>query len=243
MIVFPAVDIKDGKAVRLLRGDKNRVTVYADDPLELARRWADAGANWLHIVDLDGAFAGASANREAITRLAALPGVSKQIGGGIRDLETAEAWLAAGATRLITGTIALEDPLLFRQMCREFPGRIGVSLDAANGVLKSRGWVKDAGKRAAEVIPEIEDAGAAFIIYTDIDRDGARSGVNIAALASLLELTGLPVIAAGGVANLADIASLYPLAKKGLEGAISGRALCEGALDLSEAIAWLNDRA
>ncbi len=240
MIIFPAVDIQNGQGVRLRKGVREDVTVYANDPVELARRWQKDGASWLHVIDLDGAFSGRSGNRDAITRIVRETGLKVQIGGGIRSLETAAWYLEAGATRLIIGTIALEDPGLLRRMCREFPGRIGVSLDGSNGRLKTRGWVRDAGTSLENVAPGLEDAGAAFIIYTDIERDGSQSGINPAALLSLLRLTRLPVLAAGGVATLADIKALHELRNAGnLEGVISGRAICEGSLNLREANDWL----
>lgn len=244
MIIFPAVDIQNGKAVRLLRGAKDDATVYADDPLDLAKRWQAEGASWLHIIDLDGAFSGNARNMEAIARIAAETGLKTQVGGGIRSISIASAYFEAGATRLIIGTIALENPGLFREMCAEFPGRIGVSLDGSGGFLKTRGWLKDAGCRLADAAPRLEDAGAAFIIYTDIERDGAQTGVNANAIASLLEMTRLPVIAAGGVATLEDVKKLHSLRERGnLEGAISGRALCEGSLSLAEANSWLAAQA
>lgn len=240
MIIFPAVDIQAGKAVRLKQGKKEEPTVYADDPLELALRWQDAGAKWLHIIDLDGAFSGENANLEAIERIIAGTNILTQVGGGIRTCESAERYLQLGVGRLIIGTAALEHPNILREMCAVFPGRIGVSLDAVNGRLKSRGWLKDASSDIMDILPTLEDAGVAFIIYTDINRDGMQAGINIAMLAKLLSATDIPVIAAGGVASLADIQALSGIQNRGnLEGAISGRALCEGTLDLSEANAWL----
>lgn len=240
MIIFPAVDIQNGQGVRLKRGVREDVTVYARDPLELARRWQADGATWLHVIDLDGAFSGQSRNRQIVAEIVRDTGLDIQIGGGIRSLETAAWYLETGAARLIIGTVALEEPELLREMCREFPGRIGVSLDGRNGRLKTRGWVRDAGATLEETAPKLEDAGAAFIIYTDIERDGERSGVNRSALSTLLGLTSLPVLAAGGVATLADIQSLHKLRKSGnLAGVISGRAICEGSLNLREANEWL----
>lgn len=242
MIIFPAVDIQAGKAVRLRRGKKDEATVYADDPLELARRWQAAGATWLHVVDLDGAFTGQTANRNAIKALASLPGMKTQAGGGIRSPETAAQYLEAGVDRLIIGTMALEQPDIFREICQCFPGKIGVSLDCAGGILKSRGWLENSGLKVTNVVHGLERAGAAFIIYTDIERDGMQTGLNLTALADLLAATSLPVIAAGGVATMKDIENLYMLRKTGcLEGAISGRALCEGSLDLREALTWIAD--
>lgn len=244
MIIFPAVDIQGGKAVRLKRGKKDESTIYADDPSELALRWLDAGANWLHIIDLDGAFSGKSDNRNVIEKIAAIPGISTQAGGGIRDLRTASAYLAAGVDRLIIGTLALEQPTLFEEMCQEFPQRIGVSLDASNGVLKCRGWLQASNLTISEAVQKLEQAGAAFIIYTDIERDGMQTGVNLSALSKLLKATSLPVIAAGGVGTFEDIVAIYRLRKLGrLEGAISGRAVCEGTLDLRAALEWIKSHS
>ena len=240
MILFPAVDIQDGKAVRLRRGKKEEATIYAEDPVELALRWRDEGAQWLHVIDLDGAFAGDSRSLGIIRRIAEAVNLPIQAGGGIRGLDDASRCLDAGATRLIIGTTALEKPAEFAAMCRAYPGRIGVSLDGEAGKLKIRGWVRDSELTLPQALPGLEDAGAAFIIYTDIERDGTRTGANLAALADLLARTSLPVIAAGGIATLADIRAVAALAGHGnLEGVISGRALCEGSLNLAEAVSWL----
>lgn len=237
MIIFPAVDLQHGKAVRLKRGEKDQSTVFGSDPVAVARRWRDEGATWLHIVDLDGAFEGHCANAALIGKMVASVGIKVQVGGGIRTLDNAREYLDAGAARLIIGTVALEQPKLFAEMCQEFPGKIGVSLDASNGQLKTRGWVKDTGKSVAEVITQLESAGAAFVIYTDINRDGMQCGVNLAALTNLLEMTALPVIVAGGVHNLDDIKAIRQLTDyANLEGVITGRALYEGTLDLREAM-------
>ncbi|SNS00945.1 1-(5-phosphoribosyl)-5-[(5-phosphoribosylamino)methylideneamino] imidazole-4-carboxamide isomerase [Humidesulfovibrio mexicanus] len=238
MILFPAVDIKDGRCVRLEQGRADAVTVFGEDPAESALSWVRQGAQWLHVVDLDGAFSGLPRNFELVKRICAEAGVPVQLGGGIRDLDTAKAYVEAGVTRLIIGTIALEQPELFASMCAQLPGKVGVSLDAVGGQLKSRGWVADAGMTVMDVLPRIEAAGAAFIIYTDIARDGMQSGVNLPALAALCEATKLPVVAAGGVTNLDDLKNLAPLASKGLQGAISGRAIYAGTLDFAQGLAF-----
>lgn len=238
MILFPAVDIKDGCCVRLEQGRADAVTIFCDDPAESALKWARLGAQWLHIVDLDGAFSGAAHNFDLVGRICREAGVPVQLGGGVRDLDTAKAYIEAGVTRLIIGTIALEQPELFAAICAALPGRIGVSLDAVDGRLKSRGWVADSGLTVMDVLPRIEAAGASFLIYTDISRDGMQSGVNIPALTALCEATRLPVVAAGGVTNLDDLKSLAPLCAKGLEGAITGRAIYAGTLDFSEGLAF-----
>lgn len=242
MILFPAVDIKDGACVRLEQGRADAVTVFGDDPAESALKWARLGAQWLHIVDLDGAFSGMPKNFELVKRICAEAGIPVQLGGGIRDIATAKAYIEAGVARLIIGTIALEQPELFAELCAELPGKIGVSLDAVDGRLKSRGWVADAGMTVMDVLPRIEAAGASFIIYTDIARDGMQSGVNVPALTALCEATKLPVIAAGGVTNLDDLKKLAPLCAKGLQGAISGRALYVGTLGFTEALQFTLER-
>jgi len=238
VILFPAVDIKDGRCVRLEQGRADAVTVFGDDPAESALKWARLGAQWLHIIDLDGAFSGQPRNFELVKRICAEAGVPVQLGGGVRDLATAKAYIEAGVSRLIIGTIALEQPELFAEICAALPGKVGVSLDAVDGRLKSRGWVADAGLSVMDVLPRIEAAGASFIIYTDIARDGMQSGVNIAALTALCEATALPVVAAGGVTNMDDLKHLAPLAAKGLQGAITGRAIYAGTLDFAEGLAF-----
>ena len=240
MILFPAVDIQNGKAVRLKQGRAHESTVFAEDPTDAAKAWEARGAQWLHVVDLDGAFDGAPKSREIVRRICTELSIPVQLGGGIRDMETARAYLDAGVTRLIIGTLALEQPDLFAEMCRTFPGRIGVSLDAEGGKLKTRGWVADTGLTVDGALPRLLDDGAAFIIYTDIERDGMQCGVNVAALEHISRLSTVPVIAAGGVATLADVQKLYPLTlTTSLAGAVSGRALYEGTLNLEEANAWV----
>ena len=243
MILFPAVDIQDGKAVRLKQGRAHESTVFAEDPTDAAKAWEARGAQWLHVVDLDGAFDGAAKSREIVRRICTELSIPVQLGGGIRDMETARAYLDAGVTRLIIGTLALEQPELFAEMCRTFPGRIGVSLDAEGGKLKTRGWVADTGLTVDGALPRLLEDGAAFIIYTDIERDGMQCGVNVAALEHISRLSTVPVIAAGGVATLADVQKLYPLTlTTSLVGAVSGRALYEGTLNLEEANAWVADQ-
>lgn len=240
MILFPAVDIQDGKAVRLKQGRAHESTVFAEDPTDAAKAWEARGAQWLHVVDLDGAFDGAAKSREIVRRICTELSIPVQLGGGIRDMETARAYLDAGVTRLIIGTLALEQPDLFAEMCRTFPGRVGVSLDAEGGKLKTRGWVADTGLTVDGALPRLLEDGAAFIIYTDIERDGMQCGVNVAALEHISRLSTVPVIAAGGVATLADVQKLYPLTlTTSLAGAVSGRALYEGTLNLEEANAWV----
>lgn len=243
MNIFPAVDIKDGKCVRLRQGVEDQVTVFSDDPAAMARQWQDMGATWLHIIDLDGAFSGAPRNMDLIRELCASVTIPVQLGGGVRDVEIARKYLEAGVTRLIIGTMALEDPALFRELCAAFPGRIGVSLDARDGRLKTKGWVEDAGKTVADVAPELEAAGAAFFIYTDISRDGMQSGVNVPALEALLDMTDTPVLIAGGISTLEDVQAVFPLARKGLAGVITGKAIYAGSLDLKAALDWIAAQA
>ncbi len=240
MILFPAVDIQDGKAVRLKQGRAHESTVFAEDPTDAAKAWEARGAQWLHVVDLDGAFDGAAKSREIVRRICTELSIPVQLGGGIRDMETAKAYLDAGVSRLIIGTLALEQPDLFAEMCRAFPGQVGVSLDAEGGKLKTRGWVADTGLTVDGALPRLLSDGAAFIIYTDIERDGMQCGVNVAALEHISRLSTVPVIAAGGVATLADVQKLYPLTRTtSLAGAVSGRALYEGTLNIEEANAWI----
>jgi phosphoribosylformimino-5-aminoimidazole carboxamide ribotide isomerase len=240
MILYPAVDIQGGRAVRLRQGRADASTVFADDPVEAALLWVERGAQWLHVVDLDGAFDGAAKSRDIVRNICRRAAVPVQLGGGIRDGDTAGAYLDAGVARLIVGTMALEEPGAFAALCRSFPGKIGVSLDAAAGRLKSRGWIEDTGLTVEDVLPRLVDDGAAFLVYTDIERDGMQSGVNLRALRHLAELSGIPVIAAGGVSTLEDVRKLYPLTlNTSLVGAVSGRALYEGTLDLAQANEWI----
>lgn len=239
MILFPAVDIKNGQCVRLRQGRADDVTVFSADPSAMARRWAALGAKWLHLVDLDGAFGGRPVNFALIRNICREVDASVQLGGGVRDRQTAQAYLDAGVARLIIGTLALENPHAFAELCAAFPGRIGVSLDAVDGALKTKGWVADSGLTVDHVLPRLADQGAAFIIYTDITRDGMHSGINVRAFERLVEQTSLPVIAAGGVTRLEDVQNLYPLSIRGLEGVITGRAIYEGTLDFQAALAWV----
>ncbi len=243
MIIFPAVDIKDGRAVRLKQGKADQETVFSHDPVGMARHWQEQGSAWLHVIDLDGAFSGLPVNRDLIHRICSSLSIPVQLGGGIRDIKTAKAYLDGGVERLIIGTIALENPAVFSDLCQAFPGQIGVSLDAEGGTLKTKGWVEDSGMTVYDVLPRLVTQGAAFIIYTDIDRDGMQSGVNISALTALAEQSPIPVIAAGGVANLEDVRRLYPLTQRAnLQGAITGKAIYEGTLDIAQAMQWIAEQ-
>lgn len=240
MILFPAVDIKGGQAVRLKQGKADEETVFSPDPVAMAKHWEAQGGQWLHVIDLDGAFSGKAVNKKLIAEICASISIPVQLGGGIRDMETAQAYFDAGVSRLIIGTIALTDPELYGELCAAFPGRIGVSLDAEGGELKTKGWVEGTGLTIYDVLPRLEEQGTAFIIYTDIDRDGMQTGVNLSALAKLAQTASVPVIAAGGVATLDDVRGLYPLSlEANLQGAISGKAIYTGTLDLREAATWI----
>lgn len=242
MILFPAVDIKNGQCVRLRQGIENEVTVFSSDPVAMAEHWERLGARWLHLVDLDGAFSGKPVNQALVRDICQRVKIPVQLGGGIRDIDIASAYINAGVERLIIGTMALEDNSLFADLCVEFPGRIGVSLDARGGKLKTRGWVADTGLMVEDIVPLLENFGSSFFVYTDISRDGMQSGIDIRALEKMLDLTTRPVIVAGGVSVLEDIKQIYPLAQQGLEGAITGRAIYSGSLDFQVAMEWLKEQ-
>jgi phosphoribosylformimino-5-aminoimidazole carboxamide ribotide isomerase len=237
LTLYPAIDLKAGQVVRLLRGEMDRATVYSADPGAQARAFAGAGFGWVHVVDLDGAFAGRPANAEAVRAiLAAVPGVPVQLGGGIRTMAVAEAWLAEGVARIILGSAAVKDPAFARAACRAFPGRVALGIDARDGMVATEGWADVSDVRAVDLARRFEDAGAAAIITTDIARDGMLSGVNVAATAAMARAVAVPVIASGGVASAADLVALRA-AKAGIAGAILGRALYEGRLTPAEALA------
>ncbi|MEF8943210.1 MAG: 1-(5-phosphoribosyl)-5-[(5-phosphoribosylamino)methylideneamino]imidazole-4-carboxamide isomerase [Desulfohalobiaceae bacterium] len=242
MIVFPALDIKNGECVRLKQGKADEVTVFGSDPVEMARQWAREGASWLHVVDLDGAFQGVPVNYELIRSICAAAEIPIQLGGGIRDRDTAESYFQAGVTRLVLGTLAMEDRQALRELCQRYPGRIGVSLDADKGRLKSRGWVEDSGLTVFEVLPELESIGVAFAVYTDISRDGMQSGIDLDTVDALLDTTELPLVVAGGIDSMEHIRALYPFREKGLSGVITGKAIYSGSLDFWEAVQWLDSR-
>lgn len=238
MILYPAIDLKDGQAVRLLRGDMDKATVFNTDPTAQARAFAEAGCQWLHLVDLNGAFAGQPVNAAAVQAILSAVAVPAQLGGGLRDLATIEHWLEAGLSRVILGTAAVEDPTLVRSAARAFPGQIAVGIDARGGRVATRGWAQETDLDATLLAQSYEDAGVAAIIYTDIDRDGAMQGPNVAATAALARAVNIPVIASGGVSSMADLIALRDSGAP-LDGVISGRALYDGALDLKEALAVL----
>ncbi|MGC1260600.1 MAG: 1-(5-phosphoribosyl)-5-[(5-phosphoribosylamino)methylideneamino]imidazole-4-carboxamide isomerase [Jannaschia helgolandensis] len=239
MILYPAIDLKDGQAVRLIHGEMDSATVFSDDPAAQARAFQDAGCEWVHLVDLNGAFAGTPINAAAVEAILARVTVPCQLGGGIRDMATIEAWLAKGLRRVILGTVAVEDPDLVRAAARAFPGQVAVGIDARKGRVATRGWAEETDVMATGLAKQFEDAGVAAIIYTDIDRDGAMGGPNVAATDALARAVDIPVIASGGVSSLSDLLALK--ATGTIAGAISGRALYDGAIDLAEALSTLND--
>ena len=237
MILYPAIDLKGGACVRLLRGDMDRATTYAEDPAAQAQAFEAAGCEWLHVVDLDGAFAGRSENAEAVRRILAAVSVPMQLGGGIRDRAGVEGWLEAGVARVILGTVAVEDPGLVREAARAHPGRVAVGLDARGGRVATRGWAEATEIGAEDLARRFEDAGIAALIHTDIERDGAMGGPNVAATEAIARAVAVPVIASGGVSSLEDLARLRDVGV--IAGAIAGRALYDGAVDLGEALALL----
>ncbi len=235
MLVIPAIDLKDGKCVRLKQGRMSEATTYGDDPVAMAARWVEAGARRLHLVDLNGAFEGIPVNGEAVTAIArAWPELPIQIGGGIRSAETIEYYLAAGVSYVIIGTKAVKEPDFVGEMCRAFPGHVIVGLDARDGYVATDGWAEVSTLKATELAKRFADDGVSSIVYTDIARDGMMSGVNVKATAELARQGGLPVIASGGVTNLDDLRELIDTGEPGIIGAITGRAIYEGSLDLAK---------
>ncbi|MEM6973893.1 MAG: 1-(5-phosphoribosyl)-5-[(5-phosphoribosylamino)methylideneamino]imidazole-4-carboxamide isomerase [Pseudomonadota bacterium] len=237
MILYPAIDLKDGACVRLLRGEMASATVFGTDPGAQAARFAEAGCGWIHVVDLNGAFARRPVNAAAVEAILAAVSVPVQLGGGIRDRATVEMWLERGVERVILGTAALRDPALVREAAAAHPGRVAVGIDARAGRVAVEGWAEVSEIEATDLAKRFEDAGVAALIYTDIDRDGAMAGPNIDATAALARAVEIPVIASGGVSSLADLTALRDTGV--IAGAISGRALYEGQIDLAEAVALL----
>ncbi|HEU4985836.1 MAG TPA: 1-(5-phosphoribosyl)-5-[(5-phosphoribosylamino)methylideneamino]imidazole-4-carboxamide isomerase [Rhizobiaceae bacterium] len=239
MILFPAIDLKDGQCVRLKLGEMASATVYNEDPAAQAKAFEEQGFEWLHVVDLNGAFAGESVNGAAVEAILAATKNPVQLGGGIRSMAHIEAWLSKGLARVILGTVAVRDPELVKAACRAFPGRIAVGIDARGGKVAVEGWAESSDLSVAELAKRFEGAGVAAIIYTDIDRDGVLSGINWESTIALADAVSIPVIASGGLASIADIVRMtMPDAAK-LEGAISGRALYDGRIDPAEALAIL----
>jgi len=236
MLIIPAIDLKDGKCVRLRQGRAEDVTVFGDDPVAMGLKWQAAGAQLLHVVDLDGAFSSRPRNLESIRRLRQALSIPMELGGGIRTLDTVAAYIDLGIDRLILGTVALKDPELAARACADFPGRIAFGLDAKDGLLAVEGWTETSRKTALDAAQALAPLQPAAFIYTDIARDGVKRGVNIPATRALAEAVEVPVIASGGVSSLDDIRALLPLEFLGVIGVITGRALYDGSLDLEEAI-------
>ena len=243
MILFPAIDLKDGQCVRLKLGDMAQATVFNDDPAEQAKSFEDQGFEYLHVVDLNGAFAGESVNGVAVEAILDTVDFPVQLGGGIRTLAHIETWLNKGLARVILGTVAVRDPELVRSACKAFPGRVAVGIDARGGKVAVEGWAETSELSAIELARRFEGAGVAAIIYTDIDRDGVLKGINWDSTLELARATSIPVIASGGLASMDDIRRMTAPDAKILEGAISGRALYDGRIDSREALALLRERA
>ncbi len=239
LTLYPAIDLKDGACVRLKRGEMDQATIYAEDPAAQAASWEALGFGWVHVVDLNGAFAGKPVNADAVRAILAAVDIPVQLGGGIRDLGGIEAWLEAGVTRVILGSAAAKNPPLVREACRKFPGRIVVGIDARAGMVATEGWAETSTLAATALAKQLEDAGISAIIYTDIARDGMLSGLNLDETAALAAGISVPVIASGGVAGLADIVALKAAAgaTPNLSGAIIGRALYDGRLNAAQALA------
>jgi phosphoribosylformimino-5-aminoimidazole carboxamide ribotide isomerase len=236
MLIIPAIDLKDGQCVRLRQGVMEDSTVFSDDPVAMARRWVEAGCRRLHLVDLNGAFAGEPVNGEVVTAIAAAwPELPIQIGGGIRSLETIEYYVRAGVSYVIIGTRAVKEPAFVAEACAAFPGRVIVGLDAKDGLVATDGWADVSEIQAAELARRFENDGVAAIVYTDIARDGMMQGVNVEATVAMARASSIPVIASGGITNLDDIRALCAVASQGICGAITGRAIYEGTLDVAEA--------
>jgi phosphoribosylformimino-5-aminoimidazole carboxamide ribotide isomerase len=239
MIFYPAIDLKNGQCVRLLRGEMDSATVFNDDPASQARAFEAAGCAWLHVVDLNGAFEGQPVNAGAVEAILDAVGMKVQLGGGIRDMKTVEGWLNRGLSRVILGTAAVRDPALVREACKAFPGRVAVGIDARDGRVAVEGWARVSDITALDLAKRLEDAGAAVLIYTDIARDGAMEGPNIEATMALAGAVSTPVIASGGVSSMEDLAALKAAGEGVIDGAISGRALYDGRIDPAAAVALL----
>ena len=234
MILYPAIDLKDGKAVRLYKGEMEKATIFHDYPVTQALTFEEAGCEWIHLVDLNGAFAGAPVNGDIVKDILATVSIPCQLGGGIRDMATIEAWISRGLSRIILGTVAVENPTLVREAALAFPGKIAVGLDAREGRVATRGWASETNIMVTDLAQQFEDDGITAIIYTDINRDGAMEGPNIAATEALARAVNIPVIASGGVSSMQD---LHDLKATGVNsGAISGRALYDGAINLANAL-------
>lgn len=236
MILYPAIDLKNGNCVRLLKGDLDAETIYNDDPGAQAHIWARSGFNWVHVVDLNGAVDGKPVNKDAVKAIIDAVDIPVQLGGGIRTLKDIETWLNEGLSRVILGTIAVQNPDLVRRACNEFPGQIAVGIDARNGRVAVQGWVEESDMMAEDLAREFEDAGVSAIIYTDIDRDGTGEGVNMISTIALAQATSIPVIASGGVGSLDDLKLVRDAAEYGVDGVIVGRALYDNKFTPQQAL-------
>ena len=243
MIFFPAIDLKQGQCVRLVHGDMDQATVFNDSPAAQAKIFADAGCTWLHMVDLDGAFAGKPENADAVTAVLDAVDIDVQLGGGIRDMQTIENWLARGLKRVILGTAAVRDPDLVRQACKAFPGQVAIGIDAKDGLVAVQGWAEATTIEVIELAKQFQDAGAAALIHTDIGRDGAMQGPNLDATLALADAVDMPVILSGGVSSMQDLEVALAQGAGKLEGVISGRAVYDGRIDPTEAVALLREAA
>ncbi len=243
MLIIPAIDLKDGQCVRLRQGLMDDSTVFSDDPVAMAKRWVDAGCRRLHLVDLNGAFEGKPVNGEVVTAIArAYPDLPIQIGGGIRSAETIEYYLQAGVQYVIIGTKAVKEPQFVTDMCRQFPGHIIVGLDAKDGLVATDGWAEVSEVKATDLAKRFEKDGVSAIVYTDIARDGMMQGVNVEQTLTMAKASSIPVIASGGITNMDDIKALRKVSDQGITGAITGRAIYEGSLDVAEAQAWCDSQ-
>ncbi|HCI47166.1 MAG TPA: 1-(5-phosphoribosyl)-5-[(5-phosphoribosylamino)methylideneamino]imidazole-4-carboxamide isomerase [Rhodospirillaceae bacterium] len=242
MILYPAIDLKDGACVRLLRGDMTKVTVYNTDPADQAKQFAEDGFEWIHLVDLNGAVEGKAVNSDAVAAVVKAVDIPVQLGGGIRSMNSIETWIENGVSRVILGTIALREPELVKEACIEFPGKIAVGIDARDGLVAVSGWVETSEVKALDLALRYEDCGVSAIVYTDINRDGAMKGLNIDATADLAFALTTPVIASGGVSSLDDLRALKAESHTGIEGVISGKALYDGRIDPKMALNILKDR-
>ena len=240
MIFFPAIDLKDGRCVRLIKGDMTQATVFNDSPADQARQFEANGCQWIHVVDLNGAFAGAPVNAAAVKAILAAVKCPVQLGGGIRDMATVAAWLEAGVARVILGTAAVKNPLLVRDACKAYPGKVAVGIDAKGGKVATEGWAEAGELAVIELAKRFVDVGVAAIIHTDIDRDGILAGPNVAASAELARAVPIPVIVSGGVASLDDLRAVKAHAASGIAGVISGRAIYDGHIDLRQAVELLS---
>ena len=243
MIFFPAIDLKDGQCVRLLRGEMDQATVFNDAPAAQATHFQQQGSEWLHLVDLNGAFEGQPVNSAAVESILAAIDIPVELGGGIRDLETVEFWLDRGIRRVILGTVAVKNPDLVRAACRAHPGRVALGIDAKDGFVAVEGWAETSEITALDLARKFEDAGAAALIYTDISRDGAMQGPNIEATIAMADAVDIPVILSGGVSSMADLDAVMARASGRLEGVISGRAVYDGRIHVSKAVAVLREAA